>query len=128
MHRFPGGNDHGPEHIKRVLGYLDQLLGGKRELLNELELFLLLCSVLLHDQGMLQGRSGHARVSQRLLKLPEFSAYFDDPERLFIGKFVAVHMRESEHRTGVPQTPPAGADGRGRGPPSVPRRPPPPGR
>ena len=91
MHRFPGGNDHGPEHIKRVLGYLDQLLGGKRELLNELELFLLLCSVLLHDQGMLQGRSGHARVSQRLLKLPEFSAYFDDPERLFIGKFVAVH-------------------------------------
>ena len=26
MHAFPGGNDHGPNHIRRVLGYVDKLL------------------------------------------------------------------------------------------------------
>lgn len=28
LHQFPGGNDHGPNHIKRVLEYLDKLVAG----------------------------------------------------------------------------------------------------
>lgn len=91
LHAFPGGNDHGPAHIKRVLEYLDKLLQDHVSALSELELFLLLCSVLLHDQGLLEGRSGHSRASQRLLNLPEYSAHFEPFEMRFIGKIVAVH-------------------------------------
>jgi len=91
LHAFNGGNDHGPEHIKRVLEYLDKILTARTSSFSELELFLLLCSVLLHDQGMLHGRTGHSRVSQRLLKLPEYTAHFEPVELRLVGKVVALH-------------------------------------
>ncbi len=96
LHSFPGGNDHGPKHIIRVLEYVDKLLANDIEKLSELELYLLLCSVVLHDQGLLHGRAGHSRASQKLLKLPDFSGLFEDHEVEFLGKIVAVHSARED--------------------------------
>lgn len=91
LHAFRGGTDHGPEHIQRVLEYLDKLVGKYREHLSDMELYFVLCSTLLHDQGLLHGREEHARISERLLKLPEYRSYFNDFEMRFLGRIVAVH-------------------------------------
>ena len=71
---FPGGNDHGPEHVERVLEKLDQLVGGnpaKHQLLRPYELFLTMLSILYHDIGILRAREDH----------PEHSAIFVEEEK-----------------------------------------------
>jgi hypothetical protein len=63
---FPGGNDHGPGHIERVLEKLDQLLGEDaigKGLVGIYELYLAMISVLYHDICILGGRT--------LLTLPQ---------------------------------------------------------
>jgi hypothetical protein len=96
LHRFEGGNDHGPEHIQRVLEYLDRLLGEHAKDLSDLELYLLLCAVLLHDQGLLLGRQDHPRASQRLIRLPEYRNYFEKIEAEYLGRIVAAHSGAGE--------------------------------
>ncbi len=64
MSGFPGGNDHGPGHILRVLTYLDQLLGSEPlRHLDVYELFIAMMSILYHDVGILRGRANHPVTS-----------------------------------------------------------------
>lgn len=57
-------NDHGWDHIDRVLAKLDALLGPKPlESLSEREIFLAMASILYHDIGMLGGRRNHPETS-----------------------------------------------------------------
>ena len=68
---FPSGTNHGPSHIKRVLEYLDRLLGKdplKDELLTPYELFLTMMSILYHDVGLLRERRTHADFSKLFLE------------------------------------------------------------
>src|SRR5687767_12630252 len=66
---FPEGNNHGREHIKRVLGYLNRLLApnplrapNPLKYLNPYELFLAMMSILYHDIGLIQQREDHADI------------------------------------------------------------------
>jgi len=69
--RWPEGNDHGPDHVERVLEYLDALVGptpvssGK---LSEFELYLAMIAVVAHDIGILHGREGHAKKSAEIIE------------------------------------------------------------
>ena len=59
----PFFTDHGENHIKSVIRSASELLSGRLEALNPLELFLLLLAILFHDAAMVYGRSGHAARS-----------------------------------------------------------------
>lgn len=91
LHQFPGGNDHGPHHIRRVAEYLDKLVATELSSFSETEIYLLLCAVLLHDQGMLQGRKGHARASQGMVHNQQYDNVLTQFEKEFVGHLVAVH-------------------------------------
>jgi len=69
MSGFPGGNDHGPQHILRVMAHLDHVLAPDPTAhLNPYELFLAMMAVLYHDVGILRGRKD--RRSSRSSRMP----------------------------------------------------------
>jgi hypothetical protein len=52
-------NDHGPDHIKKVILRVSQLLGSPTITLSEYETYLLLMAIHIHDCGNILGRTGH---------------------------------------------------------------------
>ena len=92
MAGFPGGNDHGPEHIRRVLSNLNDLLKPlPLRHLSQYELFLSMMAVLYHDIGILRGRDGHAAMSAELLSKDKEPLIFDEIDREFISSIVLSH-------------------------------------
>jgi hypothetical protein len=91
---FPGGNDHGPLHIERVLEKLDQLVDGNppgEHLLRPYELYLTMMSVLYHDIGMLQGRNNHADSSSLLVEEEHNDYLVHSNDRDIISAIVVSH-------------------------------------
>lgn len=89
---FPGGNDHGPGHITRVLEYLDILLGEDQlRQLDPYELFIAMMAVLYHDVGILAGRDEHARKSGAILLLESNEYVFDAYDKELIHVAVVSH-------------------------------------
>lgn len=97
---FPTGNNHGPSHIKRVLEYLNHLLGAKPlELVKPRELFLAMMSSLYHDTGILRGRKEHAAKSA-LFVLEDRNTYIlNEHEREIVSAVVASHSGTSDIET-----------------------------
>ena len=96
---FPGGNDHGPGHIERVLEKFDQLIDGnpaRPELLRPYELFLAMLSILYHDIGMLRGRAGHADTSGLLVGDENNDYLIDARDRDVIGAAVVSHSSSKD--------------------------------
>ncbi len=97
MSQFPGGNDHGPEHIKRVLEYLDLLardgLVQRQEQVGDL--FVAMLSVLYHDIGMLKGRKDHAKNGALLVEFDKTSDLLPPFFAKFVGKAISAHSSES---------------------------------
>lgn len=52
-------NDHGPDHIKKVILRISQLLSSPDLTLSEYETYILLVAVHIHDCGNILGRKGH---------------------------------------------------------------------
>ncbi|MCP4604861.1 MAG: hypothetical protein GY847_30800 [Proteobacteria bacterium] len=97
LHQFPGGNDHGPKHIQRVLEYLDKLVAGDPlTKLTDIELFILLCAAVFHDIGMIRGRKGHQREAQHFLGLAGYDFAIEDYVRDFIGQVLATHSSKEK--------------------------------
>lgn len=96
---FPGGNDHGPGHIERVLEKLDQLVGGnpaRQRLLRPYELFLTMLSILYHDIGILRAREDHAGISSVFVE-EEQNTYLVDPrDRDLISAAVVSHSSSKD--------------------------------
>jgi hypothetical protein len=91
---FPGGNDHGPEHIKRVLQNLDKLLGAsplRANSLNAYELFLAMMAILYHDVGILRQRKDHAMLSKLFLEIDRNDFIFDPRDKEVIALAVVSH-------------------------------------
>lgn len=91
---FPGGNDHGPGHVERVLEKLDQLTDGclrDGQLLRPYELFLTMMSILYHDIGLLRGRTGHADNSALLVGEEQNDYLVDSRDRDIISAAVMSH-------------------------------------
>jgi hypothetical protein len=92
MQGFPGGNDHGPQHIFRVLEYLDALLGkNPLKALSPYELFLSMMAVLYHDVGILLGRERHADKSAYVLSLDHNDYVFDEIDKEYLKIAVRDH-------------------------------------
>jgi len=97
--KFPGGNDHGPGHIERVLEKFDQLIDGnpeERPLLRPYELFLAMLSILYHDIGMLRGREGHADASGLLVGNEDNDYLIDARDRDVIRAAVVSHSSSKD--------------------------------
>lgn len=91
---FKGGNDHGPQHIVRVLEHLDSLLGPSpvsARTLNAYELYLAMMAVLYHDLGNLRARKGHADISKLFLEEERNDYVFDAHDRAIIAAAVVSH-------------------------------------
>lgn len=63
-------NDHGPEHIKKVILRATELLNCSNDSLelNEYEIFLLLTAIQIHDIGNIYGRDNHEINSLNVIK------------------------------------------------------------
>lgn len=91
---FEGGNDHGPQHIERVLEHLDSLLGPgpvSARTLNAYELYLAMMAILYHDLGNLRARKGHADISKLFLEEEHNDYIFDVHDRAIIAAAVVSH-------------------------------------
>jgi hypothetical protein len=96
---FPGGNDHGPSHIERVLEKFDQLIDGNTAHpapLRPYELFLAMLSILYHDIGMLRGRAGHADASGLLVGEERNEYLIDIRDRDVISVAVVSHSSSKD--------------------------------
>lgn len=94
---FPGGNDHGPGHIRRVLEKLDLLIGSPGNELNTYELFLAMMAILYHDLGLLQKRKDHAKISGLILEEEESLAYIiNEFDREIIKAAVVSHSHKQD--------------------------------
>lgn len=67
---YDGGylNDHGPEHIKKVILRASELLKDTEEKLTEYEIYILLMAIHIHDIGNILGREGHEIRSIDIIK------------------------------------------------------------
>jgi hypothetical protein len=96
---FPGGNDHGPSHIERVLEKFDQLINGNTARpapLRPYELFLAMLSILYHDIGMLRGRAGHADASGLLVGEERNEYLIDLRDRDIVTAAVVSHSSSKD--------------------------------
>ena len=92
LQHFPGGNDHGPNHINRVKKYLNELVKGEPlKKLSNIELFVLLCALHFHDIGMMRGRKNHPTYSKEMLHEHSYNFALEEFERRFIGLVVECH-------------------------------------
>jgi hypothetical protein len=95
---FPEGNNHGRGHIRRVLEYLDRLLGrSPLASLEPYELFLAMMSILYHDIGIIRQRAGHADISRQLLLEDDQDVYvIDRRDKDIIAAAVVSHSSSKD--------------------------------
>jgi hypothetical protein len=98
--KFPGGNDHGPGHVERVLEKLDGLLGD-RQVITGYELFLTMMAILYHDVGILGGREEHSATSATFIQEERNDYIIDVHDRDVIAAAVYAHSssRDIEEAT-----------------------------
>ena len=96
---FPGGNDHGPQHIQRVLENLDRLLGDdplKEHTIKPYELFLAMMTILYHDIGIIRDRKDHANISALLVQEEQNAYIINERDREIIRAAVVSHSSRED--------------------------------
>jgi hypothetical protein len=90
---FRYGNNHGREHIRRVLEKLEQLLGTGflPKVITEYELFLTMMAILYHDVGVLRAREDHAATSGQFLDEDSNTYVIDKLDKEIIRAAVVSH-------------------------------------
>lgn len=58
---YPWYTDHGKKHVESIIMVLGKMLNQSFGRLNEMELFVLLCSCIFHDTGMAKSRASHEK-------------------------------------------------------------------
>ena len=70
---YPWYTDHGEKHVESIMMVLGEMLKQSFGRLNEMELFILLCSCVFHDTGMAKSRAHHEQevlsIIQQINKL-----------------------------------------------------------
>lgn len=84
-------NDHGPEHIKTVISRASYLVGCKECTLEPYEVYILLCSIQLHDVGNVYGRISHEESAKRIMREAKNICGRDSIEAININKIVETH-------------------------------------
>ena len=84
-------NDHGPAHIEKVIDHAFSILKSTNQELNELEAFVLLCAIQVHDIGNILGRVGHERKLTNLFDEYSKNIILDTPEKRIIKSIAMAH-------------------------------------
>lgn len=87
-------NDHGEEHIKRVIQRATDLLKNCRDGSDSLtpkEVYYLLCAIEIHDLGNFYGRSGHEKELPKVIQGLGSLIGLDDVERRYIRQIAEAH-------------------------------------
>jgi hypothetical protein len=90
----PYFTDHGENHINGVIWSASQLLGKtikQKNLFSDLDLYLLLTSIIWHDAGMVAKRKGHEIAVQTLLEKVAELAFQDVEEKRMVEEIIAAH-------------------------------------
>lgn len=84
-------NDHGPEHIKKVIDRASDLLQKTKLELDEFESFILLCAIQIHDIGNVFGRTGHEKKLRPIFDENSQNIILDTPEKRVIQIIAMAH-------------------------------------
>lgn len=87
-------NDHGEEHITRVVQRASELLAlsfKNSNFLTPKEVYFLLCAIEVHDLGNHYGRAGHETNVGKIISELKESIGSDDVERIIIRKLAEAH-------------------------------------
>jgi hypothetical protein len=90
----PYFTDHGERHISGVIWAASQLLGKntkQKNILSDLDLYLLLTAIIWHDAGMVAKRKGHELHVQQLLEQVSALAFQDIEEKRMVEQIIAAH-------------------------------------
>lgn len=84
-------NDHGPEHIEKVIERAYDILRNSTQGINEFETFILLCAIQIHDIGNVLGRVGHEKKLHEIFDEHSKDIIIDTPEKRVIKNIAMVH-------------------------------------
>ena len=84
-------NDHGPEHISKVIERAYSILCNSVDALNEFEAFVLLCAIQIHDIGNVLGRVGHEKKLHEIFDEKSSNIIIDTPEKRVIKNIAMSH-------------------------------------
>lgn len=99
-------NDHGPDHIEKVIEKATNLVECNDCKLNPLETYLLLCAIQLHDVGNILGRENHEIKLQEIMLKAGEACGRDEIERILLRKIAQAHggilrgVRDSKDKIG----------------------------
>lgn len=89
--REPNLTDHGPRHIANVLNNAFLLLGGSVSELTGNDLYILCVSILFHDVGNLNGRTGHNKEISEFFDLVRKETHYFLSEKLAVMSIAGAH-------------------------------------
>ncbi|MEN6292196.1 MAG: hypothetical protein ABFD07_09330 [Methanobacterium sp.] len=88
-------NDHGTNHIKKVISKTSDILQNfirKEDMLTPYEAYLLLCAIQLHDIGNIWGRDGHEKKISTVLNTHNYAGLIGDtPTKAIVFKIAEAH-------------------------------------
>lgn len=84
-------NDHGPEHIQKVIERAYDILRNATQGINEFETFILLCAIQIHDIGNVFGRAGHEKKLHEIFDEHSKDIIMDTPEKRVIKNIAMAH-------------------------------------
>lgn len=84
-------NDHGPEHMQKVIEKAFSIVVNMEQDLNEFEVLILLCAIQIHDIGNILGRIGHERKLNDIFDDKSHNIIIDKPEKRAIKSIAMVH-------------------------------------
>ena len=84
-------NDHGPDHIAKVVERAYALIVDANEALTEMEAFVLLCAIQIHDIGNVLGRAGHEKKLMDIFDTHSATLILDTAEKRIIKNIAMVH-------------------------------------
>jgi hypothetical protein len=88
-------NDHGPDHIDKVIERASNLVDCKDCDLSPFEVYLLLISIQVHDAGNIFGREEHENKLEKIMAEAEKLCGRDEIERTVIRKIAQAHGGEN---------------------------------
>ena len=91
--RLDGGylTDHGPDHIRKLISRISDLLTAGEGSITAYEAYLLLCAAQFHDVGNIFGRSQHEEKSWEIMENNRSSLPPDSIERRLIHEIAKAH-------------------------------------
>lgn len=84
-------NDHGPDHIQKVIERAYDILKNAVQETTEFETFILLCAIQIHDIGNVLGRVGHEKKLHEIFDEHSRDIIMDTPEKRVIKNIAMAH-------------------------------------